>query len=171
MMIRVLNFKFLFCFLLVPLSVQAGDYFGHQQNLNGLRAQIKILDKQLTRLILERKTTQDEDRKVAIIEELKLLQEEMVIEVDKYNNEVSHMRFYHPEKGVPEELKYKRKELVDVNPYDLDEGVDAKLTEALMIVEDKFGTKEAEPSVRKPASAKEVKEKNLSTLEKIILKK
>ena len=169
------SFLLILVFALAPLGAFAGDYYGHQQNLTGLKAQTKILDRQIDRLIKERKTTTSDERKKAIIEEILLLQEELEVETEKYNHEITHMRFYHPEKGVPEALVYKRKKIKNLSPYALEEGIDAKLTEAVMNVEDKFGDqkKPVETMVknRQPTSEKKMKKDEMSTLERIILKK
>ena len=160
--------------MFLPLGVKAGDYYGHQQNLTGLRAQLKILDRQIDRLIKERKTTTSDTRKKEIIDQILLLQEEYEVETEKYNHEITHMRFYHPEKGVPEALTYKRKEIKSLSSFALEEGLDAKLTEAILSVEDKFGDPDAAESTvktRQPTSVQSTDKKGLSTLERIILKK
>lgn len=114
--------------ILLPSLLFSGDFKSHSGALKGWGARIQNKEAELKRLIDEKQKIKDQklvkeklDQIVATYNELLKLEKE-------YEEERSHVRFEHPEKGEELIKKYHPYRALTMEEYENEVGVDSKLT-------------------------------------------
>lgn len=137
---------FFIALLGVPLNAWAKEWGMHQGNLRGWVAKIQTKEEEIKKLIEEKEHTKDKDKLKEIMDKMVEMHKALAKDLKDYEEERSHVRFQHPDKGDDLESKYRPVRLRTIEEIEGDMGLDGKLNRLKSKIERVY-QKEANPSV------------------------
>ncbi len=105
----------------------AGTWETHKQNLPNLAGEITALEHELASLIATKRTQTDRTLIQKSMKEISEKYKKLEETYKKYNKEVTHVKFRHPEQGEEGERQYTLIKPKTVEQIESDIGVDGKL--------------------------------------------
>lgn len=134
--------------LLFSLSVFAGTYSTHMNEMNGFENKVETLERKIRKLVHEMSQTKDKAKIQEITHEIVQDHEEMKKNIRRAEKIKYHLRFEHPEKGESIEIKYSRLNAQRLRELENELGLDKILSQLKMKVESTF------PEPKKPVEDK-----------------
>lgn len=159
-----------FLVLLISKTVFAGGFEAHKQNLQNMVVSISDTEGEIKKMIHHKRSQHDREAQKKTMKEIEESHKKLLEAYKKYNEEVNHVKFRHPEQGDEGERVYTILKPRTLEQIENDVGLEGKLDRVRRKMEAQYN--QAPPPPKTPmeelAEEKKIEEK---LPERIILRK
>lgn len=160
----------IFSVLLAAKFAFAGGFEVHKQNLQNMVVSISDIEGEIKKLIHHKRSEHDREAQKKVMKEIEENHKKLLEAYKKYNEEVNHVKFRHPEQGDDGERTYTVLKPRTLEQIENDVGLEGKLDRIKRKMEAQYNQAPTPPKTQKEelAEKKKVEEK---PPERIILRK
>ncbi len=167
---RFLSLRYLFFLILFCSRVYAGGFEAHKQNLQNMVTSIADIESEIKNLIHHKRTESDREGQRKIMREIEEKHKKLEEAYEKYNEEVNHVKYRHPEQGDAGERTYTILKPRTLEQIENDVGLEGKLDRIKRKMERQYQQPPPPPKTQKE-ELEEKKKTEDKAPERIILRK
>lgn len=169
-----LGFFFPICLIIVLVGwnfrVEAGSFENHKQNLQNMVTSIAEIESEIKKLIHHKRAEIDREGQKKIMREIEEKHKKLEEAYVKYNEEVNHVKYRHPEQGDQGERTYTILKPRSLEQIENDVGLEGKLDRIKRKLEKQYQQPPPPPKTKKQELEEKQKAEDKSA-ERIILRK
>lgn len=156
--------------VLISSKSFAGGFEAHKQNLQNMVMSISDIESEINKMIHHKRSEHDREAQKKVMKEIQEAHKKLLEAYKKYNEEVNHVKFRHPEQGDEGDRTYTVLKPRTLEQIENDVGLEGKLDR----IKRKMGAQYNEPPPPPKTAKEEIAEKKKTEEkppERIILRK